>query len=112
MTARPIRPTRTTQNLLIWITGGLKNVGEDAFTMNKDQAVYQGAVWSAGCKIGVKASVSAPRICGTLGVKEVDTDDPSVNPWPASLVAPANGQLYPTPADDRINLMLGPELGG
>jgi Tfp pilus assembly protein PilX len=97
-----------TQNLLIIISGGLKNLGDETFKMDKDEAVFQGAVWSQGkCKIGKKASFSAPLICGQLAIKEDDTiDDPTVNPWPASLIGSGSGQVWPSPAG-AWNLFLG-----
>jgi Tfp pilus assembly protein PilX len=113
LTGDDVHPTRLL-GASVQIGGNLtlKNIGEDAFVMDKDQAVFQGAVWTAGkCKIGVHASVSAPLICGTLGVKEVDSDNPTVNPWPPSLIGPYNGQVYQNPGAD-FQLVLGPEFGG
>jgi hypothetical protein len=102
-----------TQNTLVFITGGLEAVNKDTFTMNKDEAVFQGAVWSQGkCKIGKKASVSAPLICGQLGIKEDDSvDDPSITPWPASLIGSSSGQVYPNPTGD-FQILLREQIGG
>jgi hypothetical protein len=99
-------------NLLIIVSGGLKNLGDETFKMDKDEAVFQGAVWSYGkCKIGKKASVSSPLICGQLAIKEDDTiDDPTVNPWPASLITRGN-QIWTSPTG-AIGLVLQPQLGG
>jgi hypothetical protein len=100
-------------NLLIIISGGLLNPGDEAFKMDKDEAVFQGAVYSNGrCKINKKASVSAPLICGQLGIKEDDSlDDPTLNPWPASLIGQRTGQVWPTPVNE-YQIMLQPQLGG
>ncbi len=102
-----------TQNLLIVISGGLKNIGDETFKMDKDEAVFQGAVYSVGkCKIGKKASFSAPLICGQLSIKEDDTlDDPTVNPWPASLIGQRSGQVWPSPAG-TWGLTLTTQYGG
>ena len=99
-----------TQNLLIFITGGLKNLGDETFTMKIDEAVFQGAVYTAGkCKVSLKASFSAPMICGQDGIKEdTSTDDPTINPWPASLIT-RTGQLWPAPTGDT-NIFFGPEI--
>lgn len=101
-----------TQNTLIFITGGLRSVSDETFKMDKDEAAFQGAVWSQGkCKIGKKASISAPLICGQLGIKEDDSvDDPTITPWPASLIGSSAGQVYPNPAAD-FQILLRPQLG-
>ncbi|MFN2470306.1 MAG: hypothetical protein ABR583_04825 [Gaiellaceae bacterium] len=101
-----------TKNTLILVTGGLKNVNEEAFTMDSDEAAFQGAVWSQGkCKVGKKASVSAPLICGQLGIKEDDSiDDPTISPWPAALIGAWNGQVYGNPTSD-FQILLRPQLG-
>jgi hypothetical protein len=100
------------QNLLILITGGLLNPGDEGFKMDKDEAVFQGAVYSNGkCKISKKASFSAPLICGQLGIKEDDTlDDPTVNPWPDSLIH-RTGDIWTSP-NGLLHLVLLPQLGG
>ena len=91
-----------TQNLLMFYTGGLKNLGDETFTMKIDEAVFQGAVYTVGkCKVSLKASFSAPMICGQDGIKEdTSADDPTINPWPASLINPHTGQLWPQPPGD------------
>jgi hypothetical protein len=100
-----------TQNLLIFVTGGLKNLGDETFTMKIDDAVFQGAVYTVGkCKVSLKASFSAPMICGQDGIKEdTSVDDPTINPWPASLINPRSGQLWPQPPSD-LNIFFGPEI--
>ena len=101
------------QHLLIIVSGGLLNPGDEGFKMEKDEAVFQGAVYSQGrCKINKKASISAPLICGQLGIKEDDTlDDPTVNTWPASLIGPSTNQVWPAPQGE-LQIMLQPQLGG
>jgi hypothetical protein len=101
-----------TQNILIFVTGGLRTVSEETFRMNKDEAVFQGAVWSQGkCRVGKKASVSAPLLCGQLGIKEDDAvDDPTINPWPATLISSGSGQVYGDPAGD-FQILLRDQLG-
>src|SRR4029453_5334995 len=102
-----------TQNLIVIVSGGLKNLGDETFKMDKDEAAFQGAVWAPGkCKVNKKSSISSPLICGQLAIKEDDSvDDPTVNPWPASLIGSAPGQVYPTPSP-YFQIMLGPQLGG
>jgi hypothetical protein len=101
-----------THNTLIFVTGGLRSVTDETFKMDKDEAVFQGAVWSQGkCKVGKKASFSAPLICGQLGIKEDDSvDDPTVSPWPASLIGAITGQVYGDPSAD-FQILLRSQLG-
>ena len=100
------------KNLLIIASGGLLNPGDEGFKMEKDEAVFQGAVYSLGrCKINKKASVSAPLICGQLGIKEDDTlDDPTLNRWPDSLIH-RTGDIWTSP-NGMTHLVLLPQLGG
>ncbi len=100
-----------TQNLLMLFTGGLRNISDETFKMDADQAAFQGAVWTQGkCKVGKKASISSPMICGKLGIKEDDfVDDPTVSPWPPSLIS-RSGQVYGTPSG-HFQIMLREQLG-
>jgi hypothetical protein len=69
-------------------------------------------VWSQGkCRVGKKASVSAPLLCGQLGIKEDDAvDDPTINQWPATLISSGSGQVYGDPAGD-FQILLRDQLG-
>ena len=99
-----------TQNLLIFVTGGLETGDSEVIKMKKDGGGFQGALWgNRRCKFDDDIMVSAPILCDKLSIKE-DSDWASLWPWPSSLITSVSGQVYTDPGGD-FQILLSKQYG-